>query len=123
MCGVAWVFCYTDAGRVDDRDDLLRMTRRIRQRGPDDEGAHVDGALGLGHRRLSIVDLTPSGRQPMHTADANFSISGPGGLLTVKPSTKYSSKAIQLAWRLYPRGAIRLLGDRFGLGLLVQAVK
>jgi SAM-dependent methyltransferase len=48
---------------------------------------------------------------------------GPGDLLTVKPSTKYASKLIQLAWRLYPRWAIRLLGDRFGLGLLVYAVK
>ena len=48
---------------------------------------------------------------------------GPGDLLTVKPSMKYSSKWIQLAWRLYPRWAIRLLGHRFGLGLLVHAVK
>lgn len=50
-------------------------------------------------------------------------ILGPGDLLTVKPSTKYSSKRIQLAWRLYPRWAVRLLGDRFGVGLLVHAVK
>jgi hypothetical protein len=48
---------------------------------------------------------------------------GPGDLLTVKASTKYSSRWIQLAWRLYPRWAVRLLGDRFGLGLLVHAVK
>lgn len=48
---------------------------------------------------------------------------GPGDLLTVKPSTKYSSKRIQLVWRLYPRWAIRLLCQRFGLGLLVRAVK
>jgi ubiquinone/menaquinone biosynthesis C-methylase UbiE len=49
---------------------------------------------------------------------------GPGDLLTVKPSMNYSSKWIQLAWRLYPRWIIRrLLGDRFGLELLVEAVK
>ena len=48
---------------------------------------------------------------------------GPGDLLTVKPSAKYSSPWIQLAWRLYPRWFIRLLGDRFGLGLLVHAIK
>jgi ubiquinone/menaquinone biosynthesis C-methylase UbiE len=49
---------------------------------------------------------------------------GPGDLLTVRPSTNYSSTWIQLAWRLYPRWIIRrLFGDRFGLELLVQAVK
>lgn len=48
---------------------------------------------------------------------------GPGDLLTIKPSTKYSSTLIQLAWRLYPRWLVRLIGDRFGLGLLVHAIK
>jgi SAM-dependent methyltransferase len=48
---------------------------------------------------------------------------GPGDLLTVKPSRKYTSKWIQLAWHLYPRWAIRLLGHRFGLALFVCAVK
>jgi SAM-dependent methyltransferase len=48
---------------------------------------------------------------------------GPGDLLTVKPSARYASKPMQLVWRLYPRWAIRLLGNRFGGGLLVQAVK
>lgn len=48
---------------------------------------------------------------------------GPGDLLAIKPSAKYSSTVIQLAWRVYPRWLVRLIGDRFGLGLLVHAVK
>jgi asparagine synthase (glutamine-hydrolysing) len=65
MCGVAGIFHYGEAGREVDERLLLAMTRALRHRGPDDEGLHLDGGLGLGHRRLSIVDLSPTGRQPM----------------------------------------------------------
>jgi len=80
MCGVAGTFHYADATARVDSDELLRMTRRLRHRGPDDEGLHVEPALGLGHRRLSIVDLTPSGHQPMTIADGAFWISYNGEL-------------------------------------------
>ena len=48
---------------------------------------------------------------------------GPGDLLTNRPSAKYTSKLVQLAWRLYPRWLVRRIGDRFGLVLLIHAVK
>ena len=44
---------------------LKRMTDIIIHRGPDGEGQYVDGPVGLGHRRLAIIDLTPAGHQPM----------------------------------------------------------
>jgi asparagine synthase (glutamine-hydrolysing) len=74
MCGVAGIFHYAELGRSPDRDALVRMTRALRHRGPDDEGIHIDGPLGLGHRRLSIVDLSPTGKQPM-VADDDAAIS------------------------------------------------
>src|SRR5262245_19732955 len=80
MCGVAGIFHYDDDRQAVDRHALVRMTRRMSHRGPDDEGVRIEGPLGLGHRRLSIVDLTPSGRQPMATADEAFSISYNGEL-------------------------------------------
>lgn len=48
---------------------LKQMARTMRHRGPDDEGFYVDGNLGLGHQRLSIIDLSPVGRQPMCNED------------------------------------------------------
>jgi asparagine synthase (glutamine-hydrolysing) len=63
MCGVAGVFNLNgDAVPV---ALLRRMTDRIAHRGPDGEGHYTDRAVGLGHRRLAIIDLSPAGHQPM----------------------------------------------------------
>jgi asparagine synthase (glutamine-hydrolysing) len=51
------------------------MTDSIAHRGPDGEGSFIDGSLGLGHRRLAIIDLSPAGHQPMATEDNRFVIS------------------------------------------------
>lgn len=48
------------------------MTDAIAHRGPDDDGIYVDGPVGLGHRRLSIIDLSSLGRQPMATSDGRY---------------------------------------------------
>lgn len=51
---------------------IRRMTDVIAHRGPDGSGCWTEGDIGLGHRRLSIIDLSPKGRQPMATADGRF---------------------------------------------------
>ena len=48
---------------------------------------------------------------------------GPGDLLTIKPSEKYNSPFFRMIWRVYPRWLVRLLGDKYGLGLLIEAKK
>lgn len=50
------------------------MTRALSHRGPDDSGVWVHGPIGLGHARLSIIDLSPTGRQPMSTPDGRVTI-------------------------------------------------
>lgn len=50
------------------------MVASIRHRGPDDCGVVARGPVGLGHARLSIIDLTPTGRQPMSTPDDRYTI-------------------------------------------------
>ena len=48
------------------------MARTMRHRGPDDEGFYIDGNVGLGHQRLSIIDLSPMGHQPMTNEDGKL---------------------------------------------------
>ena len=71
MCGIAGVVSFTD--QINDEGSRLVMVRQMTNaqyhRGPDDEGLWQDPCCTLGHRRLSIIDLTPSGRQPMSSAD------------------------------------------------------
>ncbi len=51
---------------------LQAMTDAIEHRGPDDEGQWIEGNIGLGHRRLSIIDLSPAGHQPMVSANHRY---------------------------------------------------
>ena len=50
------------------------MTEALRHRGPDDSGIHIEERVALGHRRLSIIDLSPLGHQPMFSADRRLCI-------------------------------------------------
>jgi asparagine synthase (glutamine-hydrolysing) len=73
MCGIAGLV-HTDAAPV-SAVSLRRMTDAIAHRGPDGEGQWVEGNVGLGHRRLAIIDLSPAGHQPMVSVDHRFVLS------------------------------------------------
>jgi len=73
MCGIAAI--YHRDGSPASPVALKAMTDAIAHRGPDGEGSYVDGGLGLGHRRLAIIDLSPAGRQPMMTRDGRYVLS------------------------------------------------
>jgi asparagine synthase (glutamine-hydrolysing) len=70
MCGICGIFAFTDSFAADEAT-VSRMRDTLTYRGPDDAGAVVpDGdRVALGHRRLSIVDLSPAGHQPMANED------------------------------------------------------
>lgn len=70
MCGIAGLI-HLD-GHHASAEALRRMTDAIAHRGPDGQGHWVDGPVGLGHRRLSIIDLSDAGAQPMISPDRNF---------------------------------------------------
>ncbi len=62
MCGITgWI---SGTGQSPDAELLRRITRGLAHRGPDAEGVVIDGAAGLGHRRLSVLDLSPANNQP-----------------------------------------------------------
>jgi len=63
MCGLVGV-CHLTGESV-EADILRRMTDVIAFRGPDGQGVYTDGPIGLGHRRLAVIDLSPAGQQPM----------------------------------------------------------
>jgi asparagine synthase (glutamine-hydrolysing) len=73
MCGIAGIVSVDDPIAP---DLVVRMRDTLRHRGPDDEGAwrSPDGRAALGHRRLSIIDLSPAGRQPMADRSGNLQI-------------------------------------------------
>ena len=73
MCGINGIAFSSKSRRVVDRFVLERMRDVITHRGPDDEGVFIDGAVGLGHRRLSIVDVA-AGHQPMTNEDSSLYI-------------------------------------------------
>jgi asparagine synthase (glutamine-hydrolysing) len=76
MCGIGgflWLGCRPAPFDAELR--LRAMIRTVRHRGPDDEGVWSDQLCGLAHARLSIIDLSPAGHQPMGTADERVWIS------------------------------------------------
>ncbi len=72
MCGIAGIYSKTSVSK----QSLICMTNVIAHRGPDGEGHWInsDETVGFGHRRLSIIDLTDAGKQPMHYLNNRYTI-------------------------------------------------
>jgi asparagine synthase (glutamine-hydrolysing) len=77
MCGIAGIFAYHYAAPPVERDDLRAVRDHMAARGPDGQGEWFsdDGRVALGHRRLSIIDLSDRAAQPMLDADGTVVIS------------------------------------------------
>ena len=75
MCGIAG---FIDFNKTSQKDTLIRMTDVLEHRGPDGKGYEFfddeKANIGLGHRRLSILDLSNNGHQPMHDGSSNYFI-------------------------------------------------
>src|SRR5262245_40001012 len=71
MCGIAAAFAYASGSPPVDRDELRAVRDHMAARGPDGAGEwhSTDGRVGLGHRRLAIIDLSERGAQPMASCD------------------------------------------------------
>ena len=67
MCGITGIVGKRPGSMVEEAV-IRRMCRTIVHRGPDDEGVYVQGPVGIGMRRLSIIDLA-GGHQPVHNED------------------------------------------------------
>ena len=72
MCGIAGIFNLN--GEPVSPILLRRMTDVLAHRGPDGEGFYIDNFIGLGHRRLAIIDLSPAGHQPMINTNGEYAL-------------------------------------------------
>jgi asparagine synthase (glutamine-hydrolysing) len=69
MCGISGYFSFANKF---SKTDLHAMTDALAHRGPDASGYYMDNVVGLGHRRLSIIDLSENANQPMHSSDNRY---------------------------------------------------
>ncbi len=80
MCGIAGIFHFNNSKNRPDANLIRRMTDVLSHRGPDDSDIWINRKTALGHRRLSIIDLSAHGRQPMGNEDGSIRITYNGEL-------------------------------------------
>jgi asparagine synthase (glutamine-hydrolysing) len=127
MCGIAGQFNFQGREPV-EREMIMRMARSIAHRGPDDEGFFIGGPVGLGFRRLSIIDLA-AGHQPMSDAEETVWIIFNGEIYNYKElRTQLRSKGYQFrtnsdtevivhGYKEWGTGVFDRLNGMFGLAI------
>ena len=131
MCGIAGA-CWTESDKEITLSTLQQMTDAIRHRGPDAEGHYFDqqsySSVALGHRRLSIIDLT-TGKQPMQTADGKLVITFNGEIYNYKElrqqliakgyqfQTESDTEVILYLYQEYGKDCLRYLRGMFAFAL------
>jgi len=78
MCGIAGIVHFNS--QLADQEQVRVLLQQIRHRGPDGEGFFMHGQVGLGHARLSILDLSTAGHQPMKSKDERYCMIFNGGI-------------------------------------------
>src|SRR6185503_13866036 len=128
MCGLAALF--SPSARADLAELVRRMSDTVRYRGPDDEGYQVFPGAALGHRRLSIVDVSPGGHQPMCSADGSRWIIYNGEIYNhielraelekegARFATRSDTEVLLAAFERWGEGALERLNGMFALVLV-----
>jgi asparagine synthase (glutamine-hydrolysing) len=128
MCGIAGFADSTPTGRPPEFNLVHRMCEVIRHRGPDDEGIHVAPGVGLGMRRLSIIDLS-GGRQPIHNETSTIWVVFNGEIYNYRElrveleahghrfSTSSDTETIVHAYEEWGEDAFRRLRGMFAIAL------
>ena len=102
MCGLAGIWSNNILKTDDIKISLNKMSKSIKHRGPDSQGVWVDGSCGLGfaHQRLSIIDLSDAGNQPMVSNSGRYVIAFNGEIYN-HMDLRYSikKKNIDFPWR------------------------
>lgn len=126
MCGIAGVFCYSRDGGVVDRDELLTIRDAMNHRGPDGSGIYLteDRRVGLAHRRLSIIDLSDAGAQPMSNQEGTLCVTFNGEIYNYQELRRglerqgcrfQSNTDTEVLLHLYAQKGIGMLDDLRGM--------
>lgn len=123
MCGIAGIVNYK--GVPVEPPALQAMTDAISHRGPDGEGHWIEDGVGLGHRRLSIIDLSPLAHQPMMSHDKRYVLSYNGEIYNFRElraeleaigypfRSKSDSEVLLTAWTAWGTRALDRLNGMF----------
>lgn len=84
MCGITGIFAFNLLGKL-NKIHVTAATMALEKRGPDFQDIHIDEWVGLGHRRLSIIDTSECGHQPMWDASNRYCIVFNGEIFNYKP--------------------------------------
>src|SRR5579872_2105315 len=127
MCGINGIF-YFDAARRAEPEAVHSMRAALHHRGPDDNGIHLDGHVGLGFNRLSIIDLS-GGHQPMCNEDGTVWIVFNGEIYNFvelreellarghRFQTRSDTETIVHAWEEYGEGCPEKLRGMFAFAI------
>jgi asparagine synthase (glutamine-hydrolysing) len=125
MCGINGIYSHNSA--ADYFPVIKRMNETLAHRGPDDQGIFIENEIALGHCRLSIIDLSKAGHQPMSYADGRFTIVFNGEIYNykelreelAKPDTTGSG---EIFLQLIKDGAGNVLTDSTGCLLFLYGM-
>ena len=127
MCGIAGIFDLEGKREVDTAL-LERMTRSLAHRGPDGDGFHIEPGVGLGHRRLAIIDLE-GGKQPLYNEDNSVAVSYNGEIYNFQPlqkeleakghrfRTRCDTEVIVHAWEEWGEGCVERFNGMFAFAI------
>ncbi|MCU1229240.1 MAG: asnB, partial [Acidobacteria bacterium] len=124
MCGINGIYAYRDSAPSVDRDELIATRECMHRRGPDagDSWIGADGRVGLGHRRLAIIDLSPGGAQPMRRGETVISFNGEiynyrelRAELEARGKTFVSQSDTEVLLALYEEKQERMFGELRGM--------
>ena len=88
MCGIAGIISFAEQIGLQDLDAVQRMTNAQSHRGPNGNGLYHDSRVAFGHRRLSIIDVSEAGKQPMSNETGSVWITYNGEIYVGSPGTE-----------------------------------
>jgi asparagine synthase (glutamine-hydrolysing) len=124
VCGINGIFSFSFHGEFSGK--VRAMNNCLAHRGPDDEGLFTQPGIALGHRRLSVIDLSSGGHQPMTTPDKRFTLIYNGEIYNYKevreslqgPFTSNSdTEVILAAWTKWGPACLDMLNGMFAFAL------